>query len=223
MPKNKTTYHKPVFERIPSQKRNRIISVAIGEFANNGYNNANINIIAKKAEVSVGSLYKYFNTKTDLFLTCVNYGVETIEKVLESVVASDEDIIAKLEKIIRIAVDFSKKQGVIIKLYNEITGETDEELVKTLSHSMEAMTVEAYVSVIEEGQRTGKIRSDISPGMAAFFVDTLIMGMQFSYACDYYSERYKLYAGDDIFTKDNFAIDEFIKFIKSALKADNAK
>ena len=43
--------------------------------------------------------------------------------------------------------------------------------------------------------------------MAAFLVDNLLMNIQFSYACDYYSERYKIYAGEDIFLKDEFAIE----------------
>ena len=34
------------------------MAAAIGEFANKGFDNANINVIASKAGVSVGSLYK---------------------------------------------------------------------------------------------------------------------------------------------------------------------
>ena len=37
---------------------------------------------AAAAGVSVGSIYKYFSTKEDLFLTCVHFGVETLEAVL---------------------------------------------------------------------------------------------------------------------------------------------
>ena len=91
-------YYKPTFSNISEEKRRKILTVAVGEFANNGFNNANINTIAKKAEVSVGSLYKYFDTKTDLFLTSVNYGINNLEAVLESVINSAEDVMVKLEK-----------------------------------------------------------------------------------------------------------------------------
>ena len=94
-----TVYYKPTFSNISEEKRTKILTVAVNEFANNGFNNANINTIAKKAEVSVGSLYKYFDTKTDLFLTSVNFGISNLEAVLESVINSAEDVMVKLEKL----------------------------------------------------------------------------------------------------------------------------
>ena len=42
-------YHKPTFNNIPVEKRKKILDVAINEFANQGFENANINTIAKKA------------------------------------------------------------------------------------------------------------------------------------------------------------------------------
>ena len=110
---------KPTFNNISEEKRIKILSVAVNEFAYNGFENANINTIAKKAQVSVGSLYKYFDTKTDLFLTSVNYGIQNLEAVMESVIVSDEPIMKKLEKLIRIAIGYSRKDEVLIKLLSE--------------------------------------------------------------------------------------------------------
>ena len=41
---NQPVYHKKTFENIPEEKRRRILAVAIGEFANKGFDNANINV-----------------------------------------------------------------------------------------------------------------------------------------------------------------------------------
>jgi hypothetical protein len=46
--------------------------------------------------------------------------------------------------------------------------------------------------------------------------------MQFSYACDYYRERFKVYAGDDIFSSDDFVVEQTLKFIKAAFKSPSA-
>ncbi len=83
---------------------------------------------------------------------------------------------------------------------------------------MESITANAYKIAIIQGQISGEIRTDIDPAMAAFMLDNLLITLQFSYACDYYSERYKIYAGDDIFEKDDFAVRNIVKFIKAALK-----
>ena len=216
----KNIYCKPTFMNIPEEKREKILSVAVNEFAHNGFENANINTIAKKAEVSVGSLYKYFDTKTDLFLTSVDYGLKNLEVIMETIVQSDEDVMVKLEKLIRVAIEFSRRNTVLIKLYNEVTSESNAELVKKIATYVESVTSEAYKKAVIEGQVAGEIRTDIDPGMAAFFVDNLLMNIQFSYACDYYCERYKIYAGEDIFQKDEFAVENILRFIKAALKSN---
>ena len=214
----KEIYCKPTFMNIPAEKREKILAVAVNEFAYNGFENANINTIAKKAEVSVGSLYKYFDTKTELFLTSVDYALKNLDIIMETIVESDEDVMVKLEKLVRVAIEFSRTNKVLIKLYNEVTSESKAELVKEIAEQVESITSQAYKKAIIEGQVAGEIRTDIDPGMAAFFVDNLLMNIQFSYACDYYSERYKIYAGEDIFLKDEFVVENILRFIKSALK-----
>ena len=211
-------YCKPTFMNIPPEKREKILAVAVNEFAYNGFENANINTIAKKAEVSVGSLYKYFDTKTDLFLTSVDYALKNLDIIMETIVETNEDVMVKLEKLVRVTIEFSRTNTVLIKLYNEVTSESKAELVKKIAEHVESVTSQAYKKAIIAGQVAGEIRTDIDPGMAAFFVDNLLMNIQFSYACDYYGERYKIYAGEDIFLKDEFVVENLLRFIKSALK-----
>lgn len=210
---------KPTFNNISEEKRNKILSVAINEFACNGFENANINTIAKKAQVSVGSLYKYFDTKTDLFLTSVNYGIQNLEAVMEEVIVSDVPIMEKFERLIRIAIESSRRDNILIKLYNVVTSQTNSAVAKTVATQMEGITCEAYKKVIADGQEQGEIRKDIDPGMAAYLVDNILMNIQFTYACDYYKERFKIYSGDDIFENDEVVIANILRFVKAALKA----
>ncbi len=218
MAEKKGVYYKSTFENISEEKRRKILDVAVEEFATKGFESANINTIARKAQVSVGSLYKYFDTKNDLFLTSVSYGISTLEEILDAINEKDEDVVFKLEKLVRAAIDFSRRNAVMIKLYNEFTTERNVELGKKLASRMETITSNAYKTAIIQGQIAGEIRTDIDPGMAAFLVDNLLVSIQFSYACEYYGERYKIYAGDDIFEKDEFAVRNIVRFVKSALK-----
>ncbi len=215
-------YCKPTFNNIPEEKRKKILDVAVNEFANEGFENANINTIAKKAQVSVGALYKYFDTKSDLFLMSVNYSMSVLDSVMESIVSSDEDVLIKLEKLIRSDIEFSRKSRVLIKLYNEVTSEGNSALVEKIAADIEEKSCAAYKKTIEDGQKAGEIRRDIDPGIAAFLIDNILMNLQFSYACDYYSYRYKIYAGDDIMERDDFAISNILRFIKGALKTDKS-
>lgn len=214
----KTTYHKETFNRIPEERRNKLIDVAVREFAHKGFNKANINTIASEAGISVGSIYKYFSTKEDLFRTCINYGLEILETVLNEVLNTQEDLFNKVEKIIRLIQSYSRSHKNLIILYNEMASESNSELTWKLASEMESISAKVYSSLIGQAQVAGMIREDISPNLFAFFLDNLFRMLQFSYACDYYRERFKIYAGEDILKKDDFVVEQFLAFIKAAFK-----
>jgi len=211
-----TKYHNDTYDRIAPEKKDRIIAVALEEFANKGFNNANTNIIAEKAGISVGSLFKYFSTKENFFLTVVNYGVSQLEAALDSIVGSEGSLEEKVEEILRSILVHSRTNENIVKLYNEMTSEGNSELIKRLSTDMETVSARCYTSLIRLAKEDGLISQDIDERVFAFSMDNLFMALQFSYACDYYKERMKIYIGDDVFDRDEHIISEMMKFIKRA-------
>ncbi|MBR4764510.1 MAG: TetR/AcrR family transcriptional regulator [Lachnospiraceae bacterium] len=58
------------FERLPKEKRNRILQAARAEFLRYPYEKTSINRILAEAEVPKGSFYQYFDDKADLFSLC---------------------------------------------------------------------------------------------------------------------------------------------------------
>ena len=210
-------HHKPTFDNIPPEKRRRIIETATMEFAKKGYHDASISNIASKSGVSVGSIYKYFDNKQDLFLTIVDHSISRMEKLLLGLAKEDEDVIIKVEKILREIISASREDGILIKLYNSMTAVNDKKLARQFAVEMESMTAEIYIEAIKEGQKSGEIRKDIDPRVAAFLIDDLFMSLQFSYAGDYYEERFKIFCGEDAHQRAEFIIEQVLKFIKSAL------
>lgn len=211
-------HHKPTFDNIPPEKRRRIIETATMEFAKKGYHDASIGSIASKAQISVGSVYKYFDNKQDLFLTTVEHSISRMEKLLTDLAKADEDVIIKVEKILREIIRSSRENGILIKLYNGMTAVNDKKLARQFANEMESITARIYKEAIKEGQKNGEIRSDVDPEVAAFLIDNLFMTLQFSYAGDYYEERFRIFCGENAQERDEFIIGEVIKFIKSALR-----
>lgn len=209
-------FHKGTFDRIPPEKRAHIIETAISEFAVKGFDNANVNIIAEKAGVSVGAIYKYFDSKESLFLTTIRYGMETLEAVLRDALDSRDDLLVKAEKIVRLIQRHSRENRDLIRLYNEITSESNSDLVRRISRQLEEITSEAYAKLIRQAQERGQVRSDLDPHLYAFFVDSLFMSLQFSYSCEYYQERFKIYAGESVFDRDEWVVQQFLKFLEAA-------
>lgn len=59
---------KQTFFNLNRKKRLRIIRAALTEFAEHGYQNANLDRIVSKAGIPKGSLYQYFENKEDFFI-----------------------------------------------------------------------------------------------------------------------------------------------------------
>jgi len=77
------------FENLPEEKKKRIIDVVIKEFAVNGYDKASTNSIVKKANISKGILFHYFQSKKNLFLYIFDYCLVNLTDKYYSVKETD--------------------------------------------------------------------------------------------------------------------------------------
>ena len=59
------------FERLPEEKKDRILQSARAEFIRYPYEKTSINRILAEAEIPKGSFYQYFDDKSDLFSCCI--------------------------------------------------------------------------------------------------------------------------------------------------------
>ena len=106
-------------------------------------------------------------------------------------------------------------------MYHEITGNSAHQLSRALSREIEEISSQVYTDLIRKAQAEGRCRSDADPRLFAFFLDNLFMMLQFSYSCDYYRERLKLYVGEDVFEDDDRIAAQLRKFLAGALGLKN--
>lgn len=209
--------YKDAFERADTERQNKILETGIEEFSSKGYENANINIIAKNSGISIGLMYKYFATKEDLFITCIQRGMQILDDAIDEILRSDDKLLVKAEKLIRATCTHSKQNAKYIKLYNEIANEKSSPLISTFAQEIESRTATVYTTSIAQALSKGDVRQDLDPRLFAFFLDNLLTMLQFSYTCEYYRERFKIYTGVDIEEKDDEEIvSQLLKFIESA-------
>lgn len=209
-------YENPIFNKISAEKKERILQAAIQEFSCHGFTRANINVIAKEADVSVGSLYKYFNNKHDMYLYIISTTVEKLKGILEDIIKENDDLILTIRKIIRAIQTYSRTDENSTRLYNIMATEMNTELVLQLASQMEGATANVYAELIKKYQEAGHLRKDINPRYFAYFIDNIFMMLQFSYTCEYYKHRLKLYISESVFDNDTIMEEELIKFIEGA-------
>ncbi|MDY0345899.1 MAG: TetR/AcrR family transcriptional regulator [Bacilli bacterium] len=209
--------------KLTKEKLDDILETGINEFAEFGLDRANINVIAKKAGISVGVLYKYYKDKEVFFLACLNKSLKVLESVVSDVLEGEEKLLKRTEKIIRAVQHYSRKHVNYTKMYNSITVGSNKRFAPELAKRIEGITAKVYSEFIANAMVDGDVRQDIDPRMFAFFFDSLLMMMQFSYSCEYYMERYKIYCGADVLKEDERVVQEFLKFIESAFTFERSK
>ncbi|MDC7290942.1 TetR/AcrR family transcriptional regulator [Blautia schinkii] len=77
-----------MFLELNEEKRNKIIEVCITEFAKYGYENSSTNRIVQIANISKGSLFKYFKNKDELYFYILNYVVQELTTSLSQEIAT---------------------------------------------------------------------------------------------------------------------------------------
>ncbi len=84
-------------EKNLAQKRKlQIYKAALKVFSKNGYYKADMDLIAQKAKIGKGTIYRYFDSKKTLFVSLVKWGLNLLK---DEILMSIEDIDDEVEKI----------------------------------------------------------------------------------------------------------------------------
>lgn len=183
-------------KKLTENKKKEIIQTGIAEFAKQGFDRANINVIAKKAGISVGVLYKYYESKETFFLACVRKSLETLHQVLDPDSLRGLQPVEIAEKLVRAAVNFSRDNRDEALLYHQITNWEKGDKTRALAREIEKESSSVYIRMMRSFQEMGLLRSDVKPEYLAMFFDNLLMMLQFTGSCTYYDERWRLYCGN---------------------------
>ncbi|MDU5062625.1 MAG: TetR/AcrR family transcriptional regulator [Actinomyces sp.] len=181
------------FQALAPEKRERIERAAIAEFAAHGYATANTNTIAERAGISVGALFRYFDTKRDIFMYVVGRAQDELRTALLAITDEGDSALTRIGALAELAVTSASTHRDLVRLYCELTATGSAEIVAESVDQLEGETFRMYRELIAEGQETGEIRTDIDSSTLAFFIDNIMMSLQYARASDYHVQRALLY------------------------------
>lgn len=213
----KNKFHKDTFDKTTEDRRQKVLEAAIDEFAAKGYSATSINDIARNAHISIGSMYSYFASKEDLFLTIVNNAYFVMEKILNDIAVSSTDVFDCVEKMLFASRKFALEYPQLNQIYLDITTQALSQMSVRLTSKLEMITPQLLGNVIRQAKTEGKVSCDIDENVASFVIDNIYMMYQFSFSSDYYKERMKIYLGEEKLNDINQVEVSILKFIRRAL------
>jgi AcrR family transcriptional regulator len=181
-------FHKDTFDRISEDKRDHIFTIAVSEFAGNGYAATSINQIARKAGISIGSMYSYFDSKEDLFLAVVDKGYELLERVFQGL-RQEGPFREQLLELLNAAVWYAQRHPDMNNLYLSMMTEELAPLAMRLSTQAEKLSVDYYQRMLRRAVERNELRQDLDIPLAAYLIDNNVLLLQLACSSGYHQYR----------------------------------
>ena len=215
-------YRKKTFDNLKEDKKRKILDVAIKEFASYGYYGTNIKNIAAKAGISTGAIYRYYNSKEDLYFDIMNIGYQLLEGMLMPILVGEGDIYEKIESILRGCIQLSHSNPELNQLYLDCTTEGLANLNEEYNRKMETLSSNIYRTLVKSAQKSGSVNPELDESFVAFFLDNIFIMMNMSYSTTFYIRRRRIYLQEDLDTtksrdQEELLVKNMMELIRKAL------
>ncbi len=154
-------------EREKEQRRNDIIDAAEEIFFSKDINEAKMDEVAKKAELSKGTLYLYFKNKDELLHGIIARGIRILLKMFQKAMKKEK---TGLNKIIALGntyqLFFKTQPNYFSAMLHKEIKRSDPEKIKTSPNYAECETLGNQIftlmqEAVELGMKDGTIRNDL--------------------------------------------------------------
>ena len=109
-------------ERELARHRRDILAAAVHLFAENGYHETTMQMIADAAEFSVGYLYKHFPGKEEMYRDLVAYHVERMDEILAACRAEQLSPLAELRRVYEATCAHFNDHRDFMRIYHQHIG-----------------------------------------------------------------------------------------------------
>ena len=165
------------FRRLDPQRQVDILDAVLYEAAEKGPNEVNITEVARRAGVSVGSMYQYFPNRQGMIDFAidisVNYMVDMI-KAYEPYLLTMPTFEA-LQTFISSGVEMTKTQAGMLKFYSRAAYQGDPDLNERVVKPIADVMLGMVTSILLQAQSRGELREGLDIEAAARLVNALLI------------------------------------------------
>lgn len=115
------------------ERRDAVLTAALGEFAARGYDAASTNVIAREAGISKALMFHYVGSKQGLFLLVCDYFAALLEREYFSLMDySQTDLLERLRQSYRLQMGLVRRYPQILELHRLFAPTKSEEVNREL-------------------------------------------------------------------------------------------
>ncbi|MGV8073191.1 MAG: TetR/AcrR family transcriptional regulator [Syntrophobacteraceae bacterium] len=167
----------PRREKEKLRQRQEMLSAALDLFSEKGYHNVSMHEVAEKAEFAIGTLYKFFQNKEELYKALVLEQCDKFEDALSRAIDEADDVIEKLRNYVRTRGEMFRDNLPFVRLFLaesrgasfNIKAGLDEEVRKRYYDFMERLAL-----IFKSGIKSKRFTEIASPYYLAVALDNTV-------------------------------------------------
>lgn len=176
-------------EREKEIRRESIIDAAQKVFFEKGLFAATMDEIAEAAELSKGTLYLYYRSKEDLYLTVMMRGLEILRVQMERTVRRNEPAVQRMLDLTEMYTRFFDDHRNYFRMFHffntpQFHKQVSDDVMRTCDRNNRSLW-ELMIGVIRSGMDEGTVRTDLDPMEVALIMwssaTTLLMRIDNQY------------------------------------------
>jgi len=166
----------PRREREKRTQRQEMLSAALGLFSEKGFRNVSMQEIAEKSEFAIGTLYKFFRNKEDLYKALITERADTFDEALKLAIGEPDQEIEKLRNYVKTKGELFRSNVSMIRLYFAETQGASFNIKAGLDSKLRERYVNFLIilaSVFESGMKRKRFRRIADPYSLAVALDSI--------------------------------------------------
>lgn len=168
-------------EREKEQRRNDITDAAERIFFSKGFEHATMEDIAEEAELGKGTLYSYFNSKEEVYLSIVNRAQRLLCRKFEEAMAAQVTGLAKVRAIGEVFIHFFAEEtdyAIALNFFiaNKVPFVPENRVIREC-HEQMMCCFNLVTEALQQGIRDGSIRGNIDPLKTALILNVASQGL----------------------------------------------
>jgi len=163
-------------DRDKLRQRQEMLGAALTLFSEKGYHNVSMQVIAETAEFAIGTLYKFFKNKEDLYKSLILEQADKFHVALGKAMTETDDEIEQLRNYVRTKSAVFMDNTSIIRLYFAETRGASFNIKAGLDDEIREqynLTLQDLAKIFADGIKKGKFQKIAEPYHLAIALDSL--------------------------------------------------
>lgn len=166
---------KKTFLNLPEEKQKKIYDAASDEFSQFSYDNASINRIVKKSEISKGSIYQYFEDKKDIFKYLINKIYEEKMKYVspEMLNPGNTNIFTLMREMYLVGIKFANENPKLTQISLRFISDKEHPVYKEIMSESTAVSISIFEGLLKNAIKREEVREQIDTHFVSYMITSL--------------------------------------------------